>query len=387
VAKPDCDDGWYKKSIELEAALGYADFTKLAQTLLRYVFCQIFGQGDRPRTAVLNCSEIAARMKKPRQHVFRALQELVASKVLVPVGGREDTYRFVKDYEKWKLVARLKGSFFPTDRPRLDPAEVADCLDAPDYSRGFVQKRHVHESVINRDDNSPDAYYANRDDSNTSEDSVINLDDKTEVVINLDDKSEKTNGTLSSIEMTNCHQSRLQTVINLDDKTVPPYVPPIRKEIENREAEKNSRACAEELEPFMSPPNEEPPPPAKADPLEAKIHSHALERTTSPNYPAGREDMAEHAVSEYRLWVKQGYSRAVVKDAIKKTFSFGDDRSTNALRFSGYLQGTLTGIAQRMTERASPPPPPPPNHSTLRKPTESLHKPAPPGGDVKGTRP
>ena len=41
MAKPDCNDGYYKKSIELEAALDFAGFTKIARTILRYTFAQI----------------------------------------------------------------------------------------------------------------------------------------------------------------------------------------------------------------------------------------------------------------------------------------------------------------------------------------------------------
>ena len=270
MAKPDCDDGWYKKSIELEAALGYANFTKLAQTVLRYVFCQIFGQGKRPRYAVINCSEIAARMKKPRQHVFRAIQELVASNVLVPVAGRDDTYRFIKDYDKWVMVARLKGSFHPTSVKRINPDEGADCLDAPTYSRQFADQTHADLSVINLDDRA-----------------VINLDD--------------TSSGLITRAFPICHQSGLQNVIQIDDKSIP-LDPPIRKEsIEqhNTSRVETSRVAEDEFEPFMSPPPAESIP-ASRDADEESIHAYILKATRTDDYPTGRDDMADHAVGEFR---------------------------------------------------------------------------------------
>lgn len=137
MAKPDCDDGWYKKSIELEAALDFADFTKIARTILRYGFCQIFGQGRRPRYMVISCTEIAGRIRKNRQHVYRALDELIKSNVLVPIEGMRHTYKFVDEYEKWTQISRSNGTLASSSRPRLNPTEIHDCVVSPSYAHSF----------------------------------------------------------------------------------------------------------------------------------------------------------------------------------------------------------------------------------------------------------
>jgi hypothetical protein len=210
VAKPDCDDGWIKKSIELEAALDFADFTKIARTILRYAFLQLFGWGARPRHARLNCAEIAERIGKPYTLVHRARRELVASGVLVQVGSDPDLFRFVKDYEKWVKVARLKASFYPVPEPRLTPREIADCKDAPAYSRTFDRTKHTEPSTINFDP------------------PKVNLDPPAKV--NRDPES-------GSIEILNPGQSRSTFQVNIDPLSSPPYVPPSRKKEQEQEQE------------------------------------------------------------------------------------------------------------------------------------------------------
>lgn len=154
MAKPDCDDGWYKKSIELEAALDFADFTKIARIILRYGFCQIFGQGRRPRYMTLHTAEIAERIGKHRQNVHRAMDELIKSHVLAPVAGKPGAYRFVKDYEKWTFIARVKSAYVESDVPRLNRTEVADCKNSVSYSRGFELRTDADRSGINFGDTS-----------------------------------------------------------------------------------------------------------------------------------------------------------------------------------------------------------------------------------------
>jgi hypothetical protein len=138
VAKPDTDDGWFKLSIELEVAVAYAAFTKVARVVLGYTFIQIYGRGIRPELAKLDRKTIAARTGQKRQNVSRAIEELVGSNVLVPAEG--DMYRFAKDYETWVTWSRDGAK---CGRPRLDPAEVADCKASPAFSDTFRVKGMV----------------------------------------------------------------------------------------------------------------------------------------------------------------------------------------------------------------------------------------------------
>jgi hypothetical protein len=152
VAKPDIDDGWYKKSIELEAALDFADFTKYARVILRYAFSQLFGTGARPRFVHISCAEIASRVGCVRQAMYRARHELVVSGVLTPVEGRENVFEFNKDYESWVKIRRDGSYFKPASGPRLSAAEVADCRNAPAYWKGCKDTSIAHEVVNQSDD-------------------------------------------------------------------------------------------------------------------------------------------------------------------------------------------------------------------------------------------
>jgi hypothetical protein len=136
VAKPDCDDGWYPMSIELGAALDFADFTAYARTILRYVFGQIFGRGRRPKYAVIKCPKIAKRTGIPVQHLYRSLSELAVSGALEAVEGKPNTYRFVKDYQKWTGCRREGNAQVSTGEPRLTKAQRDDCVASVDFSHG-----------------------------------------------------------------------------------------------------------------------------------------------------------------------------------------------------------------------------------------------------------
>ena len=132
MAKPDTDDGWFKKAVELETAVNYAGFSRVARVLLGYVFIQIFGRGKRPELAFLPRKETASRLRQKRQNFDRAIQELVESGVLIEV--RDDQYRFVKDYEKWIAWSRDSAK---RGWPRLSPEDIEDCKDMPVYAESF----------------------------------------------------------------------------------------------------------------------------------------------------------------------------------------------------------------------------------------------------------
>lgn len=212
MAKPDTDDGWWKKSIELEAALDFADFSKPARTVLRYVFSQIFGIGKRPRLAFLPQAQIAARIGQCRQVINRAITELVASRVLVMV--RDDQYRFNKDYESWVTWSRDKAK---CGLPRLTDVEVEDCRNAIAYSNSFRMPESDRMDVSQVDDATSGAYASETIACKPSGLHACHPD----------------GSQLSAIGMTN--------VSHMDDKTVPPYVPPSRIENEKREETNKKR--------------------------------------------------------------------------------------------------------------------------------------------------
>jgi hypothetical protein len=141
VAKPDTDDGWFKFAVELETALAYAAFSKVARVLLSYVFLQIYGKGIRPKLAYLPQKETALRIRQKRPAVNRAIRELVDSGVLVEI--RDDQYRFIKDYEKWTSWSRDKDR---RGSPRLTPGEVDDCKGMPAFAESFRVKADADPS-------------------------------------------------------------------------------------------------------------------------------------------------------------------------------------------------------------------------------------------------
>lgn len=132
MAKPDTDDGWFKLSLELEAALAFAGFSRVARTLLARVFIQIFGKGKRPKLAYLPQKILAETIEQKLTNVTRAVRELVESGVLIGVG--DDRYQFVKDYEKWVRCGRQKTG---RGEPRLTEKEVADCKRMIAYAESF----------------------------------------------------------------------------------------------------------------------------------------------------------------------------------------------------------------------------------------------------------
>lgn len=100
MAKPDCDDGFFKLAYELVAGLADTPaLVGLRSVALFEVWAQQYGWAKR-EWAVISPTEIAERrgLKNPK-HVIRALTELVNFKVLEK--DDEGRYRFVKDYERY----------------------------------------------------------------------------------------------------------------------------------------------------------------------------------------------------------------------------------------------------------------------------------------------
>lgn len=172
MAKPDCDDGWFKLAHELAGAMEVADFTKAERVVLRFVFLQVFGPARR-KLAELSPTDIARRAGMQKQNVDRAIKSLVAGGTLQHRGGR--LYRFVKDYDQWTR----------NGAPRLSPAERAWVAGNPALAMWYQQDPMSSGEMTDKE--TPCKHVIQRDDG------------------------------LSSNEMTKCHPTRLQNVISLDD--------------------------------------------------------------------------------------------------------------------------------------------------------------------------
>lgn len=207
MAKPDTDDGWYKKSIELEAALDYADFSKMARTILRFGFSQIFGVGRRPRYIKLESRDVIARTGKTKQEVYRGFLELINAKVFDPIEGSPNTYRFVKDYELWRETSRVKGLPVTSCKSRLSPREIADCKGAIGYAMSFKDAKDTDETVSHLADPSAKA--------------VVTLADPSKIEVS---------------HLADQESARMTTKVSQNDYfSGSPYVPPIRKRVEIKE--------------------------------------------------------------------------------------------------------------------------------------------------------
>jgi hypothetical protein len=209
MAKPDCDDGWFKLSHELDAALAVADFTKGARIVLREVFSQIYGPAKRT-IAVISAADLGRRYGRPRQYFSRALEELDASGSIRRLDPNR--VRFAKDYSGWT---------FTDGSPRLTTAEISACSVAPQVSLAYLaedQKRAgTHQSEQQTSD-------------------IISVDAaSTELMTGP-------NGVSTEL-MTPCHQSSCHGVNSIDDgastelmtNSSPPKNPLLGRRIENRE--------------------------------------------------------------------------------------------------------------------------------------------------------
>jgi hypothetical protein len=128
VAKPDLEDGYFKFAYELLPALLLGQFRKEASIVLCEVLAQTYGRGKR-RSAVVEPARISARCGCRRENVWRGLKQLTDANVLV----RQDdgTYRFVKDYAKWR-----------TDRGILmDTVGQAYCAAYPVLAKSYEPDR------------------------------------------------------------------------------------------------------------------------------------------------------------------------------------------------------------------------------------------------------
>jgi hypothetical protein len=150
VAKPDLEDGYFKFAYELLPALLLGQFRKEASIVLCEVLAQTYGRGKR-RSAVVEPARIAARCGCRRENVWRGLKQLTDANVLV----RQDdgTYRFVKDYAKWR-----------TDRGILmDTVGQAYCAAYPVLAKSYEPDRGGDPAV-----STVDTASTNADDSTVS---------------------------------------------------------------------------------------------------------------------------------------------------------------------------------------------------------------------------
>jgi hypothetical protein len=126
VAKPDLEDGYFKFAYELLPALLLAGFRKEASLVLCEVLAQTYGRGKR-RSAVVEPAKIAARAGRQRSNVWRGLKELTDAHILVR--QPDGTYKFVKDYAKWRTdkgkmidtVGQAYCAAYPTLAKRYEP--------------------------------------------------------------------------------------------------------------------------------------------------------------------------------------------------------------------------------------------------------------------------
>jgi hypothetical protein len=288
VAKPDCDDGWYPMSIELGAALDFADFTSTARTILRYVFGQIFGRGRRPRYAIVKCLDIARRTGIPMQHLYRALSELVASGVLEPVEGKPNTYRFLKDYAKWTRSRRVSNAHIPVSEPRLTQTQRDDCV-------GSVEFSHTHQLP------------------------TIKHELLTQMV----------SPQMVSEQKTTHHLGEVFSPIWVKD-----CPPPILLEREREKEEKRVTGStttqtpaklADDLQAIVTQAPQTPAP-------ETALHAFMVQNGASA-------DMAAHAVRELATWTAQGFGVKAVKQAIHRAIR--RDKHLSPTAFSRFLRDEI----------------------------------------------
>jgi hypothetical protein len=135
---PEPEPPWFKMNLELEMALNYANFSGLARVLIGYVFLQIGGRGIRPTQAFLPRNQLIGRTRQKRQNVYRAMEELIGSGVLVD--RKYDLYDFVPDYEKWLTWNRDPAK---CGHPRLTKTEIQECQESIAYAEFFRIKGPV----------------------------------------------------------------------------------------------------------------------------------------------------------------------------------------------------------------------------------------------------
>lgn len=136
MAKPDLDDGFVQIAYELWAAVSAAGFNRGAWIVLSDVFMQIYGYAKLP-TATLSPTEIGHRVSMHKQHVSRAIQDLVRAGLIVKVSHNE--YRFNKDHESWNL---------PGESLEEKQARISYALSAPSLARSYIN--HIDKDSVTK---------------------------------------------------------------------------------------------------------------------------------------------------------------------------------------------------------------------------------------------
>jgi hypothetical protein len=134
MAKPDTDHGWVQIAYELDAAFGYADFSKPAQAIIRMIRGQVYGY-RKLALARLTVAEVVARTGQRRQNVERAFREILDSGAIT--SSEADSYGIAKDYETWTR-REVPRDYESAKIPRLTQAEVADCKASKGYADGGI---------------------------------------------------------------------------------------------------------------------------------------------------------------------------------------------------------------------------------------------------------
>lgn len=198
MAKPDCDDGYYKLSYELGAALFSFGFGEIEGHIIGLVLEAQYGFGKR-KFVELSPASLSAEWEVPRQNIHRAIGNLVARNVLLPLG--DNRYQFLKDYENWDKKGRPA-------RVLLWKAFVADAPRRAKSIRPLPPPRERDDLIL---------------------EGVPGVNDEPEPVISKDDTSSTADESPSSSKMTTRHLQRLPTVIFKDDEQGVPPGPPIEE--------------------------------------------------------------------------------------------------------------------------------------------------------------
>jgi hypothetical protein len=283
---------------ELDAAFGYADFSGLAQTILRYVRAQVFGK-RKSRAAHLPKAELIERTGRKRQNIDRAFRELLDSGALLEVVGKPDDYRFVKDYETWTSRERHRD-FSSPKIPRLTPEEVADCKAAPDYATRFLAPK---KAAPKAEELNPNGFKNESERIHPDQSSGI----RTDAELNP-------NGFKNESERIQAHIEEPRPAGRHGDG----------------ETDKNSAGELSELTPAQTK-------------LSARIAAFIVEKTDDG-------ENLEHYDAEARLWIAAGHKPDRIKAAILETLR----RGIFGLGLTRYVASILANPSPKAEARASP---------------------------------
>lgn len=306
MAKPDCDDGYYKLSYELAAAMLTFGFGEIEGFIIGRVLEQQYGWAKKKMVHIRTC-EVASLLDVDRRLVNRAIHKLIGVGVLLDLG--DDCYTFVKDYESWEtphwkqakrdrwvLFAKRAPKRAKADRPKAAPADrdgLIACSDGPsDY------------------------------------------------VISKDDKSDDADETLSSSKMTTCHLQSRQLVISKDDTQGVPPGPPIGEahaELRMEEVEKAKQAASSPAASVMS--DDEPFLPSADSPPPMTVDWAAVDARIAQVKVAIAKTVANHAVYAGHL---EEWCERYPADWVIKAIEHGAWKGKNQARPQGFVGGLLT---------------------------------------------